>query len=107
VTLNEYQAEMRLTYQPAPDTPNNLMIACHALGLVGESGEVADMLKKALLHGVAFERSELVKELGDVLWYVAAVAENYSITLEEVAQANASKLRARYPDGFVVGGGVR
>jgi NTP pyrophosphatase (non-canonical NTP hydrolase) len=107
MTLSDYQAEMRRTHAPAPGTPTDLCHASHGLGLAGESGEVADLLKKHLLHGVPFDRSALVKELGDVLWYLAAIAEDHGVTLDEVAQTNVAKLRARYPEGFVLGGGVR
>lgn len=107
MTLSDYQAEMRRTHAPAPGTPVALCHASHGLGLTGEAGEVADMLKKHLLHSVSFERAALVKELGDVLWYLTAIAEDHNITLDEVAETNVAKLRARYPDGFVLGGGVR
>lgn len=71
-----------------------------ALGLAGEAGEVADLLKKHVHHHKPLDRGALVKELGDVLWYLAFLCEANGITLEEVASANAEKLRARYPDGF-------
>lgn len=71
-----------------------------ALGLAGEAGEVADLLKKHVHHHKPLDRSALVKELGDVLWYLAFLCEANGLTLEEVASANAEKLRARYPDGF-------
>lgn len=71
-----------------------------ALGLTGEAGEVADLLKKGIGHGHGVDASKVCKELGDVLWYVAALAQAHGLSLEEVAQANVEKLRARYPQGF-------
>ena len=71
-----------------------------ALGLAGEAGETADMLKKHLFHGKPLNHDDVVKELGDVLWYVAGMATAIGISLDDVAQRNVDKLRARYPDGF-------
>lgn len=112
LSLNEYQRSMH-TYKKAHEE-------CHALGIMGElaevneelaafraAGHIADIVKKAVSHGVSGDRSKLLKELGDVLWYIAAVANDNDITLEEIARENISKLRARYPEGFVRGGGVR
>jgi NTP pyrophosphatase (non-canonical NTP hydrolase) len=71
-----------------------------ALGLTGESGEVAEMIKKAFYHGHALEREKLSKELGDVLWYLAVMASGLGLSLDRIASENIDKLRARYPDGF-------
>lgn len=71
-----------------------------ALGLAGEAGEVADLLKKSLFHGHQVDPATLRKELGDVLWYIAALATMSGLTLEEIAAANIEKLRRRYPQGF-------
>jgi NTP pyrophosphatase (non-canonical NTP hydrolase) len=98
--IDKYQAEMRRTYKPE-------RLLNHILGLCGEAGEVADAIKKAHFHGVAYELAAIKKELGDVLWYVAALAEDHGLTLSEIAKENVEKLRRRYPDGFVSGGGVR
>jgi NTP pyrophosphatase (non-canonical NTP hydrolase) len=100
MTFDDYQNEMRRTYKPGRP-------AGHALGLAGEAGEVADLVKKDLYHSVPYTRSDIKKEIGDVLWYLAAVAEDNGLSLAECAAGNVEKLRARYPDGFVPGGGVR
>ena len=71
-----------------------------ALGLSGEAGEVTDYIKKVLYHGHKLDKSVLCKELGDVMWYIAALADAAGLTLEKVARVNIDKLRARYPDGF-------
>ena len=71
-----------------------------ALGLNGEAGEVADIVKKVLHHGHELDSEKLIKELGDVLWYVAEAADAIGVELSEVARRNIKKLRARYPDGF-------
>ncbi|MEK9698038.1 MAG: MazG nucleotide pyrophosphohydrolase domain-containing protein [Candidatus Poseidoniales archaeon] len=53
------------------------------------------------------DKDDAKKELGDVLYYVAMAATNLNIDLESVAEENVRKLRARYPDGFIEGGGRR
>jgi NTP pyrophosphatase (non-canonical NTP hydrolase) len=72
------------------------------LGLTGEAGEVAELLKKGLGHDHGIDREKLKKELGDVLWYVAVLAWYNDTTLAEVMQQNIDKLLARYPRGFTV-----
>lgn len=75
-------------------------LAVAALGLTGEAGEVAELVKKHLGHGHKLEKSQVVNELGDVLWYVAEVCNALGIKLNEVAQVNVTKLQRRYPAGF-------
>lgn len=66
------------------------------LGLGGESGEVQELLKHHLFHNEILDKMELAKELGDVLWYIAAIAETAGIKLEDVALLNQLKLRHRH-----------
>ncbi len=99
--LDQYQ-------RAALRTVGNNTLTTAVLGLCGESGEIADYLKKALAQGHAFERDKMKKELGDVLWYVAICADALDMTLEEVAQTNIDKLLARYPGaGFEVDRSLR
>lgn len=73
------------------------------LGTAGEAGEVADLVKKVLHHDVPFDevvRTKLIKEMGDVHWYLEFLAASLDITTEEVKAANVAKLRARHPDGW-------
>lgn len=80
-----------------PDMGNNIVYP--VLGLVGESGEVAEKVKKTIRdhHGEwSPDRSlELIKELGDVLWYIARVARELKIPLSTVAELNMLKLQSR------------
>ncbi len=93
MTMEQYQtAVMR--------TASNADLTVYVLGLAGESGEVADMLKKHLGHKHDLDKPKMAKELGDVLWYVAACADMLGYTLEDVARMNIEKLKARYPFGF-------
>ena len=71
-----------------------------SMGLAGESGELVDLLKKVVFHGHDADKNVIKKELGDILWYVANIAQEFSINLEDVAETNIAKLQARYPEGF-------
>lgn len=71
-----------------------------AVGLSGEAGEVADLVKKHVFHGHALDRAHALEELGDILWYLAFTARTLGSSLEEVAAANVRKLEERYPEGF-------
>ena len=71
-----------------------------ALGLTGEAGEVVDIIKKHIFHGHALYIDELVKELGDVLWYVALISEAIGKSLDTIMEVNIEKLKNRYPEGF-------
>ncbi len=79
------------------------------LGLPGEAGEAADKFKKIIRDkgGVISlsDREEIVKELGDVLWYVTMIAEYLEIPLSEVAQKNIDKLEDRYKRNKIHGAG--
>lgn len=76
------------------------MRACWALGLTGESGEYADLVKKQVYHAHPRDRTKEREELGDILWYLAVAAHSCGLTLSEVARLNLHKLRGRYPAGF-------
>jgi NTP pyrophosphatase (non-canonical NTP hydrolase) len=87
--------------------PDEYRVTYSALGLAGEAGELANKVKK-LLRGDA-NRDELVdgikSEMGDVLWYLAALAEDLGVDLASVAQENIEKLRSRQARGKILGGG--
>ena len=71
-----------------------------SLGIAGESGELVDVLKKILFHGHPVNRDSLIEELGDILWYIDAIASSIGSSLEEIAEFNVDKLKKRYPEGF-------
>lgn len=71
-----------------------------ALGLSGEAGEFADILKKHYFQGHPLDTEHLAKELGDILWYVAVAADAIGYDLDVIATMNVRKLEARYPNGF-------
>lgn len=71
-----------------------------ALGLNGESGEFADLIKKVRDHGHAFDRNAAIKELGDIGWYLALACDQLDIPLATVLRRNLIKLKNRYPEKF-------
>lgn len=71
-----------------------------ALGLAGEAGEVADMIKKCNFQGHDLDVTNVKKELGDILWYIALACRALDTSFAEVMQQNIDKLKARYPNGF-------
>lgn len=79
---------------------NEAEIINGAMGLCGESGEVADLLKKHIFHGEDLNLDNLKKELGDVCWYIAMICNAAGLKLEDVMRGNIEKLKRRYPDGF-------
>ncbi|QLK85585.1 nucleoside triphosphate pyrophosphohydrolase family protein [Staphylococcus sp. 17KM0847] len=96
--LNDYQSLALRTH--GGHVTKHLALSNYALGLTGEAGEVADLIKKHIFHGHELEREAIVKELGDVLWYLSSLAHVCDITLDEVAEQNIEKLTKRYPNGF-------
>jgi NTP pyrophosphatase (non-canonical NTP hydrolase) len=70
------------------------------MGLCGESGEAIDLVKKHLHQGHELDREKLIKELGDIAWYLAEAATALEIDLETVLERNIEKLKSRYPEGF-------
>ncbi len=98
MNLNEYQ-ELAARTIPEDLTGDRLLLNA-ILGVNGEAGEMADDYKKAEFQGHPYEEDKAIKELGDILWYVAAGCTALGIRLEWVAEKNVEKLRQRYPDGF-------
>lgn len=99
MTINEYQKEALRTAS-GTNYKNHGMLENAALGLCGEGGEVADLVKRALFQGHKLDKERLAKELGDVAWYIAVGAHALGYDLETVLHMNVVKLRERYPNGF-------
>ncbi len=102
--VNEYQAEALRTVNrrsiPLVLNPNLALLLEGTMGLAGEAGECLDIMKKYLFQGHKIDKEHLVKELGDVSWYLAVTAYVLGYDLEKVFRLNVDKLRKRYPDGF-------
>ena len=97
MNFNEYQ---KAALRTAKEMDNCKQLMNAALGICGEGGEVADMVKKAAFQGHKLNVSHVAKELGDVLWYLAICAHAIGFDFEEIARMNVDKLKKRYPDGF-------
>ncbi len=103
IYANEYQWLSSRTLPDSPEqvyTDYEIMLVRCGLGLAGEAGEVADTLKKAVFHQHGINREQLIDELGDVLWYVAALCTKLDVNMSEVMERNVAKLRERYPEGY-------
>jgi len=98
MTINEYQSLALHTLNPDLDKRDVLING--VMGLCGESGEAIDLVKKHLHQGHALDREGLLKELGDIAWYLAETAYALDADLESVLKGNIDKLRRRYPQGF-------
>lgn len=94
---NVYQAAAMRT---AGTEDNGALLVNGALGLCGEAGEVADIVKKHKFQGHKLDAAKVAEELGDVLWYVAITARAIGYDLDLIMEMNIAKLHARYPDGF-------
>ncbi len=103
--LSEYQ---RLSRQTA-EYPRQAWLTYPALGLAGEAGEVAEQIKKAIRDdGGMVEPSRceaIAKELGDVLWYLAQIATELDLDLDQIASGNLEKLLSRQSRGVLGGSG--
>ncbi|MFL1664718.1 nucleoside triphosphate pyrophosphohydrolase family protein [Bacillus cereus] len=107
--LDQYQEAALRTWNTNQDFGGRVLNA--ALGISGEAGEVADIVKKAIFHGHGFDPAhcpgeeegnthKIALELGDILYYISIMSHEMGYTLEDIAQMNIAKLTKRYPDGF-------
>jgi NTP pyrophosphatase (non-canonical NTP hydrolase) len=102
--FNFYQ-ERAKSFDMGAQDPQDAHVV-HILGLPGEVGEVMELCKKAYRDGGKPDfQANLKKELGDVLWYLAVVAHDHGLTLEEIASHNIVKLQSRKDRGMLQGSG--
>lgn len=99
MTINEYQKAALRTAQTDKFSASELLLNS-ALGLCGESGEVADLVKKHRFQGHDLDLDHVAKEYGDISWYLAVGAYAIGLDLESIFRMNKEKLEARYPNGF-------
>ena len=102
--VNEYQKAAMATLNPVLDKKDVHINS--VMGLCGESGEAIEIVEKWLMQGQELDKEHLVRELGDVAWYLAEAATALDIPLEAVFQGNLDKLRQRFPNGFDTGASV-
>ncbi len=110
--LNDYQQQaitFELMSREGKISANSPSYVAKVLGLVGEAGEVAEKYKKIIRdkNGEVNQQdaAEIIKELGDVLWYVSALASYLDVDLQTVAQTNLDKLGSRKQRGAQHGSG--
>ncbi|MEO8785026.1 MAG: nucleoside triphosphate pyrophosphohydrolase family protein [Candidatus Saccharimonadales bacterium] len=107
MTADEYQNQALTTAIPHADPLMDKSI--WVMGIAGEAGEVVEKWKKIVAYkdGVitAQDKKELVKEMGDVIWYVAVLANSLGVSFEEVLQVNLNKLADRKKRGVTKGAG--
>ena len=100
--FSEYQKETRQT----AIYPKDKALEYLCLGLASEAGEVAGKLNKVIRDTPEeFPKKDMISELGDVLWYLARIADERDVDLSNVAQGNINKLRDRKNKGTIKGSG--
>ena len=96
--INEYQnLAMRTSNRTLTPTDHLLN---GVLGIAGEGGEVADLVKKHMYQGHPLDVQHIAKELGDICWYIAEAVTAIGYDMEHIMKMNIEKLKARYPEGF-------
>ena len=97
LTLNVYQ---RMARRTAGTKRKSDKMEEALFGLAGEVGELCDHYKKYMHQGHDIDYDHMAEEAGDVMWYLAEIADALGLTLEDISRLNIDKLRKRYPDGF-------
>jgi len=85
-----------------PELSSRDLLGNAAMGLSGEAGEVTDLVKKVLYQNHVMDRDKMIKELGDVRWYMELFCELLDVSMDEIEYKNIEKLEKRYPNGFSV-----
>ena len=99
MNINQYQYDATKTRLPSANEDYSL------LGFVGEVGELYSLLAKSIRDGKDLDTEMVKKELGDCLWFIAAIATDFGFTLEDVAEVNLTKLAKRQKNNTLHGSG--
>lgn len=107
MNFNDYQGQALTTAKFSDDELKDIM---HwVLGITGESGEIAEKVKKIIRDKngkfTDHDKTELAKEIGDVLWYLATLAHQLGVPLDDIAVQNLEKLQSRKARGVIGGSG--
>lgn len=107
MNFDEYQKQALKTRVVHPDALMNKTI--WVMGVAGEAGEVVEKWKKIIAYkgGKISEEdlAELAKELGDVVWYIAVLADSLGLSFGDIMQNNLEKLASRQTRGVLKGKG--
>lgn len=95
--FNEYQSLANCTLHG-----NEQVLTNCALGLASEAGQVLEVIRNYTFENHQMDQEELIKEMGDVLWYLSQIAEWANIPFEEVAKQNIDMLQQRYPERYAL-----
>jgi NTP pyrophosphatase (non-canonical NTP hydrolase) len=98
MNLDEYQQAALRTTNPALDARDRLLDA--SAGLAEEAGEVLGLVRKRTFQQRDITDTQLIEELGDVLWCLAVTADSLGLSLSAVAEHNQAKLTERHPEGW-------
>lgn len=82
------------------DLSRKEQMANMVIGMYGETGEVADIIKKHLYQYHSLDTGHLIEEIGDVMFYISNLCNLFNIDIEHCLEANIEKLKKRYPEGF-------
>lgn len=95
---SKYQEETKRTLNK--ELSQRELLSNMGLGIAGEGGEIADIIKKHLFQGHALNKEHLFEEIGDQLWYISNLCNLCGFNMEDVMEYNVEKLRERFPEGF-------
>ena len=98
MNLKEYQIKSMRTLNN--ELSHEQLISNMIMGIVGETGEVVDIVKKAFYQGHELDMKHIEEETGDVMFYIVNLCNLLNLNLEEVIEKNYNKLLKRYPEGF-------
>lgn len=105
---NTYREGVRRTWHHAPLVPRDALEMLNAaIGIAGEAGEVAEIIKKYAFHGKDIDVVKFIDEMGDLRYYYTRLLDLFGVSDADVKRWNHDKLAKRYPEGFVEGGGIR
>lgn len=100
--LIDSAANLETPDQAPPMDDNQIMALWNAIGLIGEAGELALLVRDVIAANARFDRERIADEAGDNLWYLAALCTKLGIPMSEVMEQNIAKLKRRFPDGWDV-----
>lgn len=100
LALIDSAANLETPDQAPPMDGDRIMMLWNAIGLIGEAGELANLVRYVAWTNARFDRDRIADEAGDNFWYLAALCTKLNIPLSEVMERNIAKLKRRFPDGW-------
>ena len=98
-----YQSCAARTLIDRPDfklTDEEIMIVWVTIGITGEAGELSEAVKHGIFHRHVLDLKNIQEELGDLIWYIAALCTKLNFSLSDIMEQNIAKLKKRYPNGY-------